>query len=242
MKILVGASLLILAACEGPQDADKIADAQNCLDQATAEDVPVCVAKVDGIESEAAYLIRCAGKFIKEGFASPDKLANTLEGISGGETGVAGSMSMMAALAFQSEGSNALNAASADEALAFCTKANSKGMIQLSALAKTSTSLADLAEQIYGSTTDTTNMTGAELEQLMNDLKANPVASEVVGTAVAAIYTSSCADGGQAAGNYCQQFGAAVESVGGIQNTVDLGSAIMTCYTDPARPECAAFR
>src|SRR5690349_13466104 len=94
------AGLFILSACGGARDVDKIADAQNCLDKAVESEAAACVAKVDGIDSEAADLIRCTGKFVKEGFNSSTKLSGAISNLSGGNTGAAGSVTLMASLAF----------------------------------------------------------------------------------------------------------------------------------------------
>lgn len=233
---LVCSSLLILAACGGPKDADKIADAQNCLDQAAPPDVPACLSKIEGIESESAYLIRCAGKFVKEGFGTPAKLSATMAGFNGGQAGTNGSTSMMASLAFQAEATTDLNSASANEAFEHCSKAKSKGMILLSGLAMTSTGLAKLMGLA------STSMTSSDLKNLMGTLKDDPAAKEVVGTAIATIYTTNCSNDGKTAGNYCAQFEAAAASVGGVQNTSALGSIVMKCYNDPTLPECAGFQ
>lgn len=229
---LLCTSFLFLAACSGPKDSDKIADAQSCLDTAKPAEAPACVSKVDGIDSEGANLIRCAGKFVKEGFSDPAKLAATLNSTTGGS---GGGTAMMAALAFTTEATVDLNATSAQSAFDYCTKAKSKGMIFLSGLTNTSTSLAKLAGSI------TTNMTGDDLKNMMGNLQNDPNAQAVVGTAIATIYTTSCTNNGQTAGDYCDQFQAAIDSVGGAQNTNQLGAQVMKCYNNPALPECAAF-
>jgi len=224
---------LILVACGGATDADKIAEAQNCLDVALASEAEACVSKVDGIESEGAYLIRCAGKFVKEGFNDPDKLAGAMSSIAG-DTGASGSTAMMAALAFTAESTTALNSTSAQVALTYCTRANSKGLVLLSGLAQSATVLADLGAD--------TNLTGPELQTLMGTLQGNPAAQAAVGTAVAAIYSSSCSGSSTTTGAYCEQFESVVATLpGGVTDTAALGQQIMICYNNPAAAGCTGF-
>jgi len=239
--ILMGL-LIFNSGCNKETDADKIADAQSCLDIATASEAAACVAKVDGIESEGAYLIRCAGKFVKEGYNNPAKLSGALTNISGTNNGGAtGSLAMMAALSFTTETTSALNAASALEAVTFCEKSKSKGLILLSGLTQIATSLWSVGQALtlIGSTPPT----GAELEALMGSLAGNAVAQAAVGSAVVAIYDSSCTGTNVSSpGNYCQQFTSAVSTVtGGTENPAGIGAQIMLCYTTPTAPGCSGF-
>jgi hypothetical protein len=228
--------LFLLAACGGPKDIDKIADAQNCLDRATASGAAECVSKVEGIDSQGADLIRCVGKFVKEGFNDPTKLSTAMTGLSAGGNGTAGSTAMMAALAFSAESTPALNSTSSQEALTLCNKAQSKGLILLSGLAQTSTTLA-----VLGATNPAT-LTGAQLTTLMNTLATDPIAQTAVGSAVVAIYSSSCTGTGTTTGSFCTQFASAVATVpGGIADPAAIGAKIMACYTAPTTPGCSGF-
>lgn len=224
---------LLATACGGPKDVDKIAEAQNCLDTAAAADADACVAKVDGIESSGAYLIRCAGKFVKEGFNDPSKLSGVMDSISG-DTGADGSTAMMAALAFKAEATTALNSISAQQAFDYCTAANSKGLILLAGLSQTASVLGDLGGDA--------DLTGPELKTLMGTKQNDPVAQEAVGTAVTSIYTTNCLNNNTTSGAFCEQFASAVATVpGGITNTTELGKQIMICYNDPTATGCTGF-
>jgi hypothetical protein len=230
--VLVG-GLLFLSACGKETDTDKIAEAQTCLDTATAATAATCVEKVDGLYSQGAYLIRCAGKFVVEGYNDSTKLATAMNQISG-NTGSSGSTAMMAALAFTAEATTALNSTSAQQAFEYCTLAKSKGLILLSGLAQTSSVLADLAGD--------TNLTGAELQALMGTQQNNPVAQAAVGSAVAAMYTTNCTNSQSTTGAYCEQFESALANVpGGITDTTELGKQIMICYNAPATAGCEGF-
>ncbi len=230
--------LVLISACGKETDADKVADAQSCLDAAQPADADACVSKVEGMESESAYLIRCAGKFVKEGFNNPTKIANALSNISGtNNSGATGSLAVMAALTFTAESTSALNAASAQQTFNYCEKANAKGLIMLAGFVQTATVLADIG---LG---DTSNLTSTDLQNLMGTLQSNPVAQEAVGTAVVAIYEANCATGtASVPGNYCEQFKSAVSSVsGGLDNPTGIGQQIMVCYNAPSTPGCTGF-
>lgn len=56
---------LMLISCENKED-DKIFSAQKCLNTATAATVDNCVNIVSGVSTTRAYVIRCAGDFIRQ--------------------------------------------------------------------------------------------------------------------------------------------------------------------------------
>jgi hypothetical protein len=226
-------SLLVLlsSACGKETDADRIADAQNCLDKAATTEAAACVAKVDGMKSSGAYLIRCVGNFVKEGFNQPSKISTALAAQTGGATG---SLGMMSALVFKAEATDALNAASAQTTFNYCTLANSQGLIFLSGLVQTATTIGKLAGDIQ-------TLTPAELETYMGTLAGNPEAQAAVGSAVVGMYQASCSNGQTAPGNYCSQFASAVTAAGGISNTAAIGEQIMICYNAPTTPGCTGF-
>jgi hypothetical protein len=239
---ILAALLIFNSGCNKETDADKIADAQSCLDTATTSDVDMCVAKVDGLESEGAYLIRCSGKFVKEGFNNATKLSGALANISGSNTGNAtNSLSMMSALSFTTESTPALNAASASDAVTYCNKAKSSGLILLSGLTYTATSLWSIGQSL--SLIGTTPPTGAQLQSLMTSLTSNAQAQAAVGSVVVSMYTANCSSTTSSApGNYCQQFQSAVSTVsGGTSNPAGIGQQIMTCYSNPSAAGCSGF-
>jgi hypothetical protein len=234
-SLLVG--LFLITACGSAKDADKIADAQNCLNNAApapSTQAQDCVSKVDGIQSSGAYLIRCVAKFAYEGFNDPAKIANALTSISSG-SGATSSLSLMAALAFKAESSTALNFSSIQETLGFCQKADSKGLVLLAGLSQAATSMA------YFAGLSLTNLTGSDLAAQLNSLKNDPNATAAVGAAVSAIYTTSCTNGTSGTGSFCTQFGSAANSVGGTTNTAALGAKVLQCYQTPTGPGCEGF-
>lgn len=246
MKHLRNSLILILtltsfAACkQGAKDADKILDAQNCLNGASPGQADDCVAKVDGIESEAAYLIRCVGEFVDEGYGNSSKIATAIDNLKNQGEGSAGSTAMIASLAFTAvAGDEAANAANAKKAFGYCTTAKSKGLIFLSGLAQTSTVLASLSGSIDLS--NPASLTGANLQAAMTALAGNPEAQAAVGTAIVSIYETNCVNG-TTTGSFCEQFSSVVSNVnGGTSNPAGIGQQIMTCYTNNSTPGCTGF-
>ncbi|PIS10039.1 MAG: hypothetical protein COT73_11555 [Bdellovibrio sp. CG10_big_fil_rev_8_21_14_0_10_47_8] len=230
-SVLALCSALILASCGGAKDIDKISDAQSCLDNATAAEAANCVEMVNGIESQGAYLIRCVGKFVKEGYTSPSKIADALSEINAG-SGATASTSMIAALAFTAESTTTLNYESSEQALTYCTTAQSKGLIFLAGLAQTASVINYLAGSV---------LSGADLQTNMATFASDPIAQAAVGTAVVAMYASNCSTGQSTAGSYCDQFSSAIDTAGGTSNTSAIGLQAMTCYSNPAAAGCTGY-
>ncbi|MFN7824465.1 MAG: hypothetical protein ACK5P6_03800, partial [Pseudobdellovibrionaceae bacterium] len=63
---LIALSSLLISGCGKETDADKIADAQACLDTATPANVSDCVDKVSGVSGKGAELIRCVAVYVKQ--------------------------------------------------------------------------------------------------------------------------------------------------------------------------------
>lgn len=125
------ASIFILTSC-AQKDSDKIGDAQACLDKAkTATQANTCIAKVEGIESASADGIRCAGKFIGEGFSDPQKYLTALNNLSGGG-GVSG---LMGALSFTSESEITADTDNAELTFGYCANSGGKGATLLAVFA-----------------------------------------------------------------------------------------------------------
>jgi len=72
--ILVLFAAIVLISCEEKStDLDKVIDAQDCLDMYTVTgsgDLNVCLQKVEGLETPAAYNIRCSVGYISEGITT----------------------------------------------------------------------------------------------------------------------------------------------------------------------------
>lgn len=142
---LIFCSVFVINSC-GPKQADDIADAQACLNQAVASEVDECLTKIDGIETAAAYGLRCAGAFIKEGFLDPTVFIDSLNSI--GDSGLtsSGFAQAMGLITFNNETSIAANNANAEAAFNVCYLSEGKATTFLASFGYFSTAIA-----LYGS-------------------------------------------------------------------------------------------
>jgi hypothetical protein len=142
---LIFCCVFVINSC-GPKQADDIADAQACLNQAVASEVDECLTKIDGIETVAAYGLRCAGAFIKEGFLDPTVFIDSLNSI--GDSGLtsSGFAQAMGLITFNNETSIAANNANAEAAFNVCYLSEGKATTFLASFGYFSTAIA-----LYGS-------------------------------------------------------------------------------------------
>lgn len=125
------ASIIILTSC-AQKDSDKIGDAQACLDKAkNSSQANTCITKVEGINSASADGIRCAGKFIGEGFSDPQKYITALNNLSGGG-GITG---LMGALSFSSQNDITVDTDNAETTFGYCANSGGKGATLLAVFA-----------------------------------------------------------------------------------------------------------
>lgn len=117
---------LVLIACGKETDLDKIGDCQMCLDKLGAAAAPAevnsCLDKIDGIETTAAFGLRCAGSFMKEGFLDASKLINAMTQLDNG-----GTASFMKLITFTSAANISTDTDNAYKAFNYCLKGEGKG-------------------------------------------------------------------------------------------------------------------
>ena len=194
-NFVIGLSVLSLGlgGCQ-ETDADKIGDAQLCIDSASAATVNSCLSKIEGIETPAANVLRCSAGFIEEGFDQAERLITSLEELDAGGEGSAGLMSL---IAFKSKSGGVLNKSFAKATAEYCQKSGQKGLSLLGTLAMSATTLAALVDGALSniSTIDPADIR-IEITNLLNDAAGNdPAALETVndiGAAVSATYKIAC--------------------------------------------------
>ena len=125
-----------LLGCGSAKDVDKIGEAQNCLNSASATTAMDCVTKVDGITTVGAYNIRCAAAFVREGFANPVKYTTAFSSLNG-----SGTSSFMGLVSFSSTSNITTDAANASTTFGDCYAAGAKGKTLISAFGYFSTTL-----------------------------------------------------------------------------------------------------
>ena len=234
-NFIIGLSVLSLGlgGCQ-ETDADKIGDAQLCIDQATAATVSSCLSKIEGIDTPAANVLRCSAGFIEEGFDQADRLISSLEELDAGGEGSAGLMSL---IAFKSKTGGPSNKAFAEATAEFCQKSGQKGLSLLGTLAMSATTLAALVDGALSSisTIDPADIR-AEITDLLNAAAANdPTALETVsdiGAAVSATYQIACF-GSNSSSDMCAEIVEAIDTNGvDINDSEALGQEILRLWRD----------
>lgn len=227
--LLISSIVALTAGCSR-KDQDKIGDAQTCLDTATRATVATCVEKVNGLESSQAYLIRCAAKFIEEGFDDASRLSSAYQQMTNSGTGGSGiqaSQAVMSVLAFKSAATTAANSANATLAQNYCNLSTSKGLILLASIASMSTKVLALTSQ--------PSCSGGVTQQCIQDSMAaaasDPAAQAAIGQATVDAYNSNCSGGQQSNAQFCNQFQEVVnQTPGGTSNSACIGKKMMEYY------------
>lgn len=177
-----------LMGCEDQSTADKVADAQFCMDKATdATSANACVSKIAGITTPEAYTLRCAAGFIGAGLTSPSNLSNALNAIK--DNGSTASM-----LAYLDFGDTTTAATVFDN----CQASNDQGLMLIAAMAKTATTVARYIPSGSSSSDATTQITDA-INALLTDLSGTPTQQQAaeaqlssVGETIQAVYSVTC--------------------------------------------------
>lgn len=179
-----------LFACQGTNpDEAAIVEAQNCLDKlgiSNPTGAAACVAKLDGIDTPQASMLKCAAIFIKQGFSNPTRLSQVAEQMkSSGGSGSSGTANVIGLLAFT--GADA--STDAQGAIEFCEKSGSKGMTMLASLASVATTangFSNVVDECAGDNPDPADCATAVKDGICN---AN---SAELGQVAIVTYATSC--------------------------------------------------
>ena len=220
-------TLIFASSCsEKTTDLDKIIDAQECLDQYTVNnsgDLNVCLQKVEGLETPAAYNIRCSVGYIGEGITTTT-LVNAFALI---ETVSASSIeSFLDAISFDaavtgtSVGVNA-NFASAGETNNNCAKSFAKGATILSTYYYITNTLYKTAcDNHAGNCNQQAADIGTSL--VLVGLGSENATAALIGAAVIQAKTVSCSSGATNE-TLCDIVDNAVANAGGTSNPTAVG-------------------
>lgn len=232
-NFVIGLSVLSLGlgGCQ-ETDADKIGDAQLCIDSASAATVNSCLSKIEGIETPAANVLRCSAGFIEEGFDQAERLITSLEELDAGGEGSAGLMSL---IAFKSKSGGVPNKAFAKATAEYCQKSGQKGLSLLGTLAMSATTLAALVDGALSSisTIDPADIR-TEITNLLNAAAGNdPTALETIndiGAAVSATYKIACTGN---VSDMCKEMVEAIDTNGvDINDPEAVGQEILRLWRD----------
>lgn len=227
---------ILLFGCGSAKDIDKIGDAQQCIDKATATTAMACVDKVEGLTSTGSYNIRCGAAFVREGFANPSKYTSAFSSLNGG----GGTASFMGLVSFSSAANITTDAANANTTFNDCYAASAKGKTLISAFGYFSTALmkffADIAPGVAscqaptsGSYDLTTCMNQATLANPLGALTLTSTAEAdsspagqvqtSIGSVIISTYNISCS-GASANKDLCNTLSAAVTAGGSNPRSV----------------------
>lgn len=204
-----------LFACGSAKDSDKIGDAQLCLDKlgasAPASEVNSCLEKIDGLESAAAYGLRCAGSFMKEGFLDPEKLINAMDQLNGGST-----TNFIGLITFSSAGVIATDTSNAYKAFDYCLKGEGKGSTLISSFGYLGMALYQfLDSQDNASCDDAPGATGYDFDECLTNF-TDPGNGQAVANALTLAQLGNEASGVAAVATLQSSIGAVLISTANI--------------------------
>ncbi len=221
--LLLGSLFSVFTSC-AEKDADKIGDAQQCINKATKTTALGCLSGISGLDSEASNAVKCAAMFISEGLSDPARMYQIVQNAS--QAGNNGVNSAFGVLAFQGDDAltNATDVTKSTLSSAYCRKSKSPGLMWLSSLTSIATTVATVATPPYDASSIQSGM-------LAIAAGGDPVAQAAIGTAAVTAYTSNCADGGaQQDSQFCSDFAAQITACGGSANAACIGLNLATQY------------
>ena len=193
---LVATLPFLTSSCSGTGDADTIASAQNCLDQAqTPAAAQTCSAMVNGMTSASANLIRCSADFLSQGFTGT-RIASAFQAMKNNTSGVDPAISIMSYLVFTAATPTTTTTATD------CTASGSLSLASLANAASLSTLLAVSAGGTYPAGFDPTTTTPANLtaniEAGINAISGSVPSMTSAGQTVLSMQSTLCATGSTA--------------------------------------------
>lgn len=236
----LGLCFLINASCSSAGDIDKIGDAQECLDKYAREgegSLDTCVAKIDGVTTPAAYSIRCAAGYIREGFTAQGFIDafTEIETVSGSNV-----INFLNRMTFNGAGNTgasavATNYATAQTVYGYCAESLGKGVTVLATFSY-------LVNAIYNyecnggvGSCDVTNTTafGTALAAAILDGSSRGDTLNVdLGTIVVNTHTVSCSNGA-ANVTLCGFMSRAISDAGGSTDKEAVGRAFLSVLANP---------
>lgn len=199
--LIVGVLCLVCASCEN-DESDKLAQAQNCLDNVPSSNPTAansCMSYVSGLDSEQANIIKCSIKFLAGGLTT-DKISDAYKQLN--DDSVTDKEAFYISML-------ALSPASlASEAADYCERSGVKGLIYLANLSVVGSVL---MEEI--------GVTGipdaTDVQNALTACQSAPGTCDdtAIGTAVLVVADSYCA-GSSADAGICSQINEAVLAAG----------------------------
>jgi hypothetical protein len=204
-----------LSGCETGDDRS-LESAQACLDAAsTSAQADNCDAIIEGINTQAAYLIRCSADFVAQGFTGA-RIANAFANVQS-NTAANQTVTMLSYLIFaQTTGNHTAAIAMSD-----CQASGVESMVRLAVMAQMATSIATISGSIAADLDPSSpSFNATALQSTIQSLVSspNPTTEAAVGSLVGTAQAAYCETG---------------SSFAGKQVCTDLANAVATGGTDP---------
>lgn len=232
-----------LVACGGEKDADKLGDAQLCLDRLetnNAAKIKECLEPISGLNSTAASALRCTAGFMREDLANGERILKGFEARDNNPNSD-GTKALMDVLSFTSTGNISTDFENVESTYDHCFAAGSKGATLLASFSYLGMSLVNYFSNAGACSSAPTNSGtyGFEIYDVSNCINglnashlvaiANLVDPNTNDTAAAAVQAGigqvtiqtarlACPKGGNANKDLCKIFTKAIEDGGGESN------------------------
>lgn len=225
-----------MTGCSMEKDEDrKIASALSCLDTAkNSTDSDSCQAKVDGMDSQQASLIRCSANLIAQGVTG-SRLASAFSQLNKTPGTGTQTSQMLSFLVFAKN----LPLNTADLTYTNCTKSGVQSVSGLASMIQAATTVASLAGTLDGSNLDPSSpsFNSAQLTTLANTLYSDNSASatekkSTIGQVALTAQSSLCGTGSSLNNqDVCKRLNSAITSGNG--NAAQIGQALLNQLLNP---------
>lgn len=228
-----------VGACSKVTDQQAIGDAQFCLDDLNligqsrtqrASAVEGCLSQLGSASSEQAYLMRCAGNFLIEGFGDIERMTSSLEALSSGGTVGSAPVALLGAIAFDKTNPDSTNFAR--ETANYCSQSGSPSYTLMSSMARIATVMNSMDAITFDPVTRVP--TGTDVASVI----ASTEQSAAVGAAAQAAYEESCSGGAEVDPTLCEQFEGIIE--GNSYTEAQIGGKVL-CLWEPSANGCVCI-
>lgn len=242
--IILLATLFFISCEEKLSDLDKVTDAQDCLDQYTVTgsgNLDTCLQKVDGLETSAAFNIRCSVGYIREG-KTTSVLINAFSEL---ETVTQNSVEdFLGIISFKNAGTGSApvvltNYNNANETNNNCARSLAKGATILSTYTFITNTLYKYSCDNVPTIGASCGMTSADIASGLAAIAAgglNPwttnIPTATIGAAVIQAKTVSCSTGA-ANETLCDFIDRAITNAGGASSATAVGTAFVNVLITP---------
>ncbi len=216
------AAFTFLTACEN-EDQNKVALAQQCLDQvtdATFSTATSCLNHLGSLDTQQANILRCSIALVSGGLTT-SRIMNSFESLNSGD---AGESAFIALLTMESSGGASGALTIATNAASYCNATDDKGLMFLGNMAVLGTTLAtDVGGIDFTNINESTLTSGISAAVTACASGGGSCDRDLIGTAVLVLGDSYC-EGSYADEGVCQEINQAVAGGG---STTDIANALL---------------